>query len=144
MGSSELTFTLATRKIKLTLLPKIICVFFALTSIGYSFNNFIAPEHNIGPYSPISLEMIKFIKENTSPNEVIVFRKPRVMNLLSGRKSILYDKNSDFKYFDILVFDKTQLGSQIEAKDIPKLLELHPAKIIFTNSEFDIYRFEKS
>ncbi len=56
-----------------------------------------------GPYSNDSLELFNYITSNTDKDDAIVFFKPRVMLLYTGRKSIRLGnffqiKNSDAKY----------------------------------------------
>jgi hypothetical protein len=60
-----------------------------------------------GPYSPDSIEMFNYIKENTEENDAIIFHKPRVMSLYTDRKSFAMGNqnftpdmafNSDAKY----------------------------------------------
>ncbi len=43
-----------------------------------------------GPEKPQSQELFQFVRENTEPNDVLIFRKPRVLSLYTGRPSSIY------------------------------------------------------
>lgn len=67
-----------------------------------------------GPYSPDSIEMFNYIKENTEKDDAIIFFKPRVMSLYTDRKSLVMNRenftpdmafNTDAKY---VVINKTK------------------------------------
>jgi hypothetical protein len=67
-----------------------------------------------GPYTPDSIELFNYIKENTKKDDAIIFHKPRALSLYTGRKSFAIshfdftpDKayNSDAKY---IVISKTK------------------------------------
>lgn len=126
----------------LKFLPIVIATIFFISSLIYTYKNIIYNNRTIGPFSAPSTEMFEFISNNTTPNEIVIFRKPRVLHMLTGRPSILYDKVSDFKHLDIMVIDKSQYGSQIPINDISTLLMHHPAQVVFSNELYDIYRFD--
>jgi hypothetical protein len=51
-----------------------------------------------GPYSNEAREMFDFVRQNVPQNEVVIFRRPRVMRLFTDRDSIVIDKTYDVKY----------------------------------------------
>ncbi len=47
-----------------------------------------------GPYSPDSIEMLNYIKENTKEDDAIIFHKPRAMFLYADRKSFAMSREN--------------------------------------------------
>jgi len=83
--------------------------------------------------------MFRFIRENTSEEEVIVFFKPRVMRLFTKRDSLIYSKPEDFVYREIYVHSKDH--SPLTKDQLEKLSSLYPITTIFENEKFVVYRF---
>lgn len=59
-----------------------------------------------GPFDPLSLEMFAFIREQTPPESVIVFFRPRVMRLLTERDSFLSTECARIPLGDYFVLSK--------------------------------------
>ena len=118
---------------------------FALLSVFFACRNLSndrVAKH--GPFTQPAMEMFEYVKEHSSPDSIIVFRKPRVMRLFTGRSSLRYNKQEDFKYFDMVVIDKKSLYGQIATTDLDKVLISHPGKLVFVNDGFEIYEFVKN
>jgi hypothetical protein len=76
-------------------------------AIYLNFNNQQITE---GPFTEASHEMFNFIIDHTDNTDVIVFFKPRVLALLTGRKSIMVSdiKQLKKKVCDYLVIRKSR------------------------------------
>ena len=99
-----------------------------------------------GPYAHDSKEMFNWIKENTKDDDTIIFFKPRVMSLYTGRKSFVMTRenftpdmafNSDAKY---VVINKTKYTDyDLTLQDFQGKLDCE-----FENKSFFICDLKKS
>ncbi len=94
-----------------------------------------------GPFDPLSSEMFAFIREQTPPDSVIVFFRPRVMRLLTGRDSFLSLECERIPLGDYLAISKKADDNlQIPAE---QLATCHlPLAPVFENRRFIVYRVE--
>ena len=124
---------------------KIIANFFVLI---FFFTSLIQIHHNYknnfrlidGPYNNESTEMFDFIKKNVSQSEIIVFRKPRVMTLLTDKRSIMYNNMKDFVEKNWYVIDKKNPMNVDLYRN--NLFKKYPANIYFENKQFIVYKFD--
>ena len=93
-----------------------------------------------GPFTVPSQEMFRFISENTSEEEVIVFFKPRAMRLFTKRDSLVYSKPEDFIHRRVYVHSKDH--SPLTKDQLVKLSSLYTLTQIFENEKFIVYRFK--
>lgn len=91
-----------------------------------------------GPYTPDSIELFNYIKKNTNPDSSIIFHKPRVMWLYTGRKSFAmssYNFTPDMAYnsgADYIVINKIQyLPTNLTLDDFSRKLNCE-----FENNSF--------
>lgn len=92
-----------------------------------------------GPFSEMAIEMYSFIKENTSIEDVIIFRKPRAMRLMSERNSIVLNDITSVKNGQYIVLDKDEESIKL-SNDLQT--QKRSVKKLFHNSEFEIYLVE--
>jgi hypothetical protein len=89
-----------------------------------------------GPYGVPAKEMYAFIKQKTQASDVIVFRKPRVMYLMTERSSLVQNDSKALKPGQYLVID-----GEAESKRL--LAGLQKGDVIgekvFQNTQFEIY-----
>jgi hypothetical protein len=89
-----------------------------------------------GPYGVPAKEMYAFIKQKTQTSDVIVFRKPRVMYLMTERSSLVQNDPKALKPGQYLVID-----GEAESKRL--LAGLQKGDVIgekvFQNTQFEIY-----
>ena len=84
--------------------------------------------------------MFDFIKRNVSQTDIVVFRKPRVMTLLTNKYSIMYNDTKDFVEKSWYVIDKKNtMKIDLNRK---KFFEKYPANIFFENKQFIVYKFD--
>lgn len=95
-----------------------------------------------GPFDPYSAEMFAFIREQTPPDSVIVFFRPRAMRLLTGRDSFLSLECERIPLGDYLAISKKADDNlQIPAE---QLAACHlPLTPVFENRRFIVYRVEE-
>ena len=135
------------------LLVRMICIFpviiviilFLSISTIRSYENAIHHRiNNIGPYSIASKEVFTFINQNIDKSSIILFRKPRVMRLFTGKRSLLIDQVDKLTKGDYLCISLTPTYHQIGNKDLESLREKGKIKLIFINKEFEVYKIEDS
>jgi hypothetical protein len=81
--------------------------------------------------------VFNFIKDETPPDSVIVFFKPRAMRLFTDRDSIMVLECENLLLGDYVVLHKNWEYSQILPKDIPEC-DI-PLKDVFENQRFIVY-----
>ncbi|KIA92236.1 hypothetical protein OC25_17510 [Pedobacter kyungheensis] len=95
-----------------------------------------------GPESGPSQEMFRFIRNRTSPSDVIIFFKPRVMNLYTQRNSLMvYNdiENVRRKGNYLVIYSKAGKVCQLFLS--PKEMSLNSNfKSIFKNNDFTVYK----
>lgn len=90
-----------------------------------------------GPFDSYSDEVFAFIREETPPDSIIVFFKPRVMRLFTDRDSIMSVECDRLMRGDYIVLHKTWEYSQILPDEIQNC-DL-PLEITFENRRFIVY-----
>jgi hypothetical protein len=98
-----------------------------------------------GPYVETSKEMFTYISNNISPASTVIFWKPRVMRMMTGRKSLMVDKLEELTRGDYLcIYMKGDVYDQISIKDLENLIAKQYIELVFKNKDFKIYRLSKS
>lgn len=98
-----------------------------------------------GPYSAAATEMFTFIRDHADTGDVVVFRKPRVMALMTGLKSVRLTKEHDFERVSgirYMVFDQMNPAGQLSS-DYVKQLFMNKNKsvsLVFENNQFAVYK----
>jgi hypothetical protein len=132
------------------LVPSILLVFifFVFSIVLLFFNISNDRRKDDGPFTVQAQEMLDFIREKIPADDVVVFRKPRVVRLLTGRNGLFahaasfgFEGYADGTVHKWYVIDKKN-PEPIE-KDIEPLLMSPRTTLLFENSQFRIFRFEK-
>ena len=90
-----------------------------------------------GPFDPVSSEMFEFVREQTSPEGVVIFFKPRVLRLLTDRDAFMTNTCEDFSRADYVVFHEKQGGNgQVPEPGACTNVDLN---IVFNNQRFTVY-----
>lgn len=95
-----------------------------------------------GPETKHATDMFSFINANTSMNDVIVFFKPRVMSLYTGRKSlIVHNEVSKIKEKGNYVVIHKGMGDNLQ---LSTLINSHPdwLNMKYENNQFLVYKVE--
>src|SRR5699024_11346640 len=96
-----------------------------------------------GPEHPASQEVFTFIRGHTQPNDKIIFFKPRVLHLYTGRKSFIMEYKEDLRRGDYYIMHKKK-GSydQVPVYNSPDL-EQKSLQQTFENEIFIVYKIAK-
>jgi len=114
---------------------------FGWTSLSNVYWNLKAPEVNGGPFAPTSHEMFSYVVNNTTNNSVIVFFKPRVMRLMTGRPSIMIDKVEQLDRGDYLcLYMRENAYNQVPDVEVQSLIEHKSVCLVYENDDFKLYR----
>ena len=124
------------------LLPFILVLFcFALNSVKLARKN-LAHHRELasGPFTAASMNMFKFIEQNTERNSIVIFFKPRVMRMLTGRQSLMICKPEQItrgNYF--VLYLKERVKDQVSPESVINLTKQGYALLVYENSEFRVY-----
>jgi hypothetical protein len=113
-----------------------------LVSLGvsarHSLSNMRSGRETNGPFDPVSRQMFEFIRDETPPDSVVVFFKPRLMQLLTARDSFLTTRCEDLPRADYVVLHEKQgSNDQIGSLSICPGIS-YP--IVFNNLRFTVYQ----
>jgi hypothetical protein len=96
-----------------------------------------------GPYTKTAEDMFSFIRENTNNQSTIIFFKPRVMRMMTGRGSILINKAEHLDRGDYLCYySGGGAHDQASADEIDELLRAGTARLIYESVDFKIISLE--
>jgi hypothetical protein len=117
----------------------LITVLFAYNAALNAYVNLRDDRQINGPFDPYSIETYDYIKNNTPPDSVIVFFKPRAMHLMTDRNTIALTECERLPEGDYLALSrKVGENLQIPPEDIDKCnLSLER---VFQNRRFIVYQ----
>ena len=120
----------------------IVLTYFGINSAGNAYANMIHHRETFsGPYTATSQDMFSFIRSNTEKESTIVFFKPRLMRMMTDRKSIMLRTKDELSRGDYLcLYLPTQIRDQVSPDTMQDLLKQPGALLIFENSEFQVYK----
>ncbi len=93
-----------------------------------------------GPFDKEGKEIMDFVSNNTTPDDVIIFYKPRALRLLTGRKSFVVRKISEIRdgRANYIIIHRNAINDLFPPnEEISALFENKPA---FENNDFFVYR----
>jgi hypothetical protein len=94
-----------------------------------------------GPFGVPAKEMYTFIKQGTQASDVIIFRKPRAMRLMTDRSSLALNDAKALRPGQYVVLDGEGESIKLhEALEVDALI----GKKLFQNTQFEVYRIEKA
>lgn len=108
-----------------------------------------------GPYTPSAQSLFAFVREQTAPEAVFIFYKPRALALYTDRHSSTYPTGQSgdvsVAYLDEIgasyaILDKfATLEDAGPNKSLATLIEDQPGafKIAFSNEQFDVYEIDR-
>lgn len=124
--------------------------------IQFNFYNLRFISHNLtfdrtefgGPYSSDSIEMLSYIKTQTSEESVIVFFKPRAMRLFTDRDSFFSITCQGLSNGDYYVWEKspefTINSRQMPKQEVDACVISKELNVIFENNSAVIYKITNS
>jgi hypothetical protein len=116
-------------------------VLFAVVSFQYVRGNLADDRQINGPFDSYSQEMFEYIRGHTEPDSVVVFFKPRIMRLFTGRDSLLIDQCDQLGRGNYVVIhkkreDQGQVAEQVIDSCNPEL----QVSTVFNNRRFRVYQ----
>ena len=122
----------------------IIIIFFLRFSITDASENLVNQRmESSGPYLSTSKEVFSFISNNTETDDIIVFRKPRVMRLFTNRQSIMTDQVDNLTKGDYLCISlHPGAYHQIRNYDVVSLRENGRIHLVYQNMDFQLYQIK--
>ncbi len=109
------------------------------TSVTLAYANLQNNRNTSGPFDSYSIKTYQFIVNNTAPDNVIAFFKPRLMRLMTNRNSLAIDNCKQLKMGDYIVIDKP-IGADGQVSDEAILQCNIKMKQVFENPVFIIYQ----
>ncbi len=114
---------------------------FIFNSSAKAYVNMLDHRVTTGSFDPYSMETYRFIRENTPPQSVIVFFKPRAMRLFTDRDSLMILECDGLPLGDYIVISKKAENSQIPPNQIDECSL--PLNTVFENRRFLVYQIQK-
>lgn len=132
---------------------KTIMIVFFIVLIGiFVKKSIVQAEKNIrlhritaeGVFSAKAGNMFRFIREHTDIDDIIIFFKPRIMRLRSGRLSLLIDKSEHISRGNYLCyFSGERPYHQIPASEIQLLISKRRLSKIYSNDLLQFYKINE-
>ena len=117
----------------------LIVIIFAYNTGSNAYSNLLNNREINGPFDPYSIATYDFIKNETLPESVIVFFKPRAMRLMTDRDALALTECNRMLEGDYLALSK-KVGENLQ---IPPE-RIHKCKLplerVFQNRRFIVYQ----
>jgi len=116
----------------------LIAVLFAYNSGSNAYANLRTGREINGPFDPYSIQTYDFIKNNTPPDSVIVFFKPRAMRLMTDRDALALTECERILEGNYLALSK-KVGENLQIP--PESIDECnlPLDMVFQNRRFVVY-----
>jgi len=115
---------------------------FLFISTARAYNNLQNNREINGPFDPYSREVYNYIKEETPPDSVIIFFKPRVMLMMTEHPTIMSTECDRMLKGDYIVLSrKVGENQQIPPENIDTCNL--PLKRVLRNNRFIVYEIQK-
>jgi branched-subunit amino acid transport protein len=121
-----------------------VILFFGL-SAGHAICRNIGNDEVLpGPFTTTSQELFSFLSSHTESDSTIIFFKPRVMRLMTGRQSVSVNATEQIFRGDYLcIYLRVDARSQLPASEVESLLAQGVTQLIYTNHDFAVYRLTR-
>lgn len=105
-----------------------------------------------GPFKKESVELFEFIKQNTKPDDVFIFHKPRALSLFTKRSaSVFHETKTDQEFWDY--FSKISADYLVQRRGTVVKLTSHfldgfvlrnqtQLENVFANPDFVVYKIK--
>lgn len=98
----------------------------------------------LGPYTATSQSLISFVAEHTEAESTIIFFKPRLMNLMTNRKSIMINNRNELSRGNYLcLYLRVDTYGQVSPSMINQLHGKGIGRLVYENSDFRMYRLRE-
>ena len=95
-----------------------------------------------GPYTAPSSALFSYIKQETEPDSTLIFFKPRVLRMLTGRKAYSTRDTDQYRHGDYLVTYLRGDNRQLPLEEIEYFVEREAIEIMYENDDFRVYRLK--
>lgn len=120
----------------------LLAVVFLISSSLNAFVNLQSDRDISGPFDPFSREVYKYIQDETPPDSIVIFFKPRVMRLMTDRATIMSTECDRMLKGDYLVLSrKVGENQQIPPEEIGACNL--PLNEVLKNNRFVVYEIQK-
>ena len=117
---------------------------FSWQSIGLAQNNLNRGRATvIGPHTQPSEEMFDFIRTYTEADSAVIFYKPRVMWMFTGRKAYSTRDLDNLSAADYMVLLAEKQKRQYQPDQVAQLIDQGLIEQVYENSGFRVYRLVK-
>ena len=127
-------------------LPVVLIIFcFGFQSALSVYDNLSLDRENSDSFTVTSRSLFSFIVEHTEQTSTVIFFKPRLMRLMTDRKSIMINRVEELSRGDYLcLYLRQGRFDQIPDVVIEELLQKGTARLVYENSDFRAYRLVKN
>jgi len=124
----------------------VVLAYFARQSIDDASANMARSRQEAsGPFAATSRDAFEYIRHTSEPDATIVFFKPRLMSLMTGRRSVKLFKVRDLPRGDYLcLYRPDEMLDQMLPSEVKCLIGKGAMERVYTNPEFAVYRLLKS
>ncbi len=114
---------------------------FSIQSAGNARDNLARDRHTlVGPYTEPAQEMFAFVRASTDPDSVLIFFKPRVLRMMTGRKAYSANNLDESNLADYVILAAEDNKWQVHPDQAARYLAHGRIAKVYSNSGFDIYR----
>ncbi len=95
-----------------------------------------------GPFADVSLEMFEAVKEHTNDADTIVFFKPRVLRLMTGRNTLRINNTNDMFVAQYICFLNKRQPFHI--RHMQSIVAAQRAELVFQNKSYVLYKLKST
>jgi hypothetical protein len=123
----------------------VILLYFAASSGAAAARNLTGrTEEEPGPYMATSRQLFSFIANNTDPNSVIVFFKPRALRLFTDRPSVMITRADRLAIGDyVCLYLWQDHRNQVPRDAVDRLRESGELVVVYRNADFECHGIRK-
>lgn len=103
-----------------------------------SYKNLNRDRKALNAYESYSMEMYEFVRENTPPESIIVFFKPRAMRMFTDRDAYVAITCGEITRGDYVVINQLAENSQVPADELDECGA--PIEVVFESRRFIVYQ----
>ncbi|MEC8858915.1 MAG: hypothetical protein VYE29_02820 [Pseudomonadota bacterium] len=125
-------------------LPAALVLLFLLSSASLAARNLLNGRPIMdGPYTSTALDMFNYLIDETGHADLIIFRKPRVMRMMTDRDSIALNDSTDWRSACYWVLDRRNLADVGYFDAFAAGIESGELLLAYNNEQFYVYRRKK-
>jgi hypothetical protein len=114
---------------------------FVFQSGANAYKNLSRDRRIPNAFEPLSMDVYEFIRENTPPESIVVFFKPRAMRMFTDRDSYMAMTCDELPRGDYVVINKIAENSQVPEDEVDECGI--PIQAVFESRRFLVYKILK-